>query len=529
VQRFWNSPTIASKPGLKAVVLFRAVADGRIKAIWIMATNPVDSMPEANFVRDALASCPFVVVSDMTRDTDTAALAHVLLPSAAWGEKDGTVTNSERRISRQRAFLAAPGEARPDWWQLAQVASRMGFEAQFSWRHQGEVFAEYAALTALENDGQRDLDIGACAKLTIDEYNALEPFQWPRRAGEGPRETRFFADGKFFTGDRRARFLSTPYRGPATACDGQRPFVLNTGRIRDQWHTMTRTARSARLMAQAAEPFAEINPLDARELGLGSADLVRVESAHAAIVVRALLTDRQPRGGIFVPMHWTDQFASCARVDALVGANTDPVSGQPELKHTPVHVSRFEARVHGFAVSTARPALSGIAYWAAAPAKSGWRAEFASVEPVEDWQDLLRRAVPAASIPDVDVLAYHDRASGQHRFAVFEGSRLVGAMFCGPTPVTAARDYLCGLIGSEFEPGARFRLLSGRAPGDQPDPGPIVCACLEVGRNQIAEALRGGSLSVAEVGEATRAGTNCGSCRAEIGRMIHADSIAKAI
>src|SRR3990170_532373 len=133
VQRFWSSPGMPTRPGLKAVDMFEAVRDGRIKAIWIMATNPVVSMPDADSVRDALKQCPFVVVSDAIRDTDTARLAHVLLPAAAWGEKDGTVTNSERRISRQRAFLPAAGEARPDWWIITQVAQRMGFAAAFAY------------------------------------------------------------------------------------------------------------------------------------------------------------------------------------------------------------------------------------------------------------------------------------------------------------------------------------------------------------------------------------------------------------
>ena len=190
VQDFWRSPAIASRPGLKAVDLFRAVEDGRVKALWIMGTNPVDSMPEANRVREAIRNCPFVVVSDVCRLTDTTALADVLLPSAAWGEKDGTVTNSERRMSRQRAFLSTPGEALPDWRQVAEVAKRMGFGDAFAWRSAAGIFAEYACLTAIENNGRRDLDLGAFADISDADYAALAPFQWPRRAGEAPAETR---------------------------------------------------------------------------------------------------------------------------------------------------------------------------------------------------------------------------------------------------------------------------------------------------------------------------------------------------
>ncbi|HML29981.1 MAG TPA: molybdopterin-dependent oxidoreductase, partial [Hyphomicrobium sp.] len=206
VQRFWQSPVIAKKPGLKAVDMFRAVAEGRIKAIWIMATNPVVSMPAAADVQAALRNCPFVVVSDVVASTDTIRHAHVKLPAAAWGEKSGTVTNSERRISRQRCFLPLPGEAQPDWWIMCEVAKRMGFGSTFDFTSPSEIFAEHAALSAFENQGARDFDIGAFRNISHEDFDALEPFQWPRRAGEDSR-SRIFADGQFFTPDRKARFV----------------------------------------------------------------------------------------------------------------------------------------------------------------------------------------------------------------------------------------------------------------------------------------------------------------------------------
>ena len=188
VQRFWNSPTIAARPGLKAVDMFRAVADGRIKALWIMATNPVVSMPEAENVEAAIRDCPFVVVSDVTAATDTARLADVLLPATAWGEKDGTVTNSERRISRQRSFMPLPGDARPDWWIICEVASRMGHGDAFAYTEPAEIFAEHAALSGFENGGARDFDIGALATIDGADYEDLEPLQWPRTSADrGPR------------------------------------------------------------------------------------------------------------------------------------------------------------------------------------------------------------------------------------------------------------------------------------------------------------------------------------------------------
>ena len=354
VRRFWHSPRIAEKPGLKAVDMFRAAADGRIKAIWIMGTNPVVSMPEADLVAAALKTCPFVVVSDVVAQTDTLRHAHVKLPAAAWGEKDGTVTNSERRISRQRAFLPQAGEARADWAIICDVAARMGFAPAFSYPSAAEIFAEYAALSAFENAGTRDFDIGAFAEIDSVQFDAMAPFQWPRRSDIAPEETRFFATGRFYTPDRKGRFIAvTP--PAAVRASAEFAIILNTGRVRDHWHTMTRTGKSPRLSQHLAEPFAEIHPHDAAELGIADADIVRISSADRSVLVRAFLSPRQARGAVFVPMHWNDQFAAQARIDALIPATIDPHSGQPAFKHARVSLARFAAAHYGFAVLRERP------------------------------------------------------------------------------------------------------------------------------------------------------------------------------
>jgi assimilatory nitrate reductase catalytic subunit len=524
VQRFWGAPRIAERPGLKAVDLFRAVADGRIKALWIMATNPVDSLPEADLVRAALEACPFVVVSDVVRRTDTAAVADVLLPAAAWGEKDGTVTNSERRISRQRAFRPLPGEARPDWWIVAAVAGRMGFGEAFAYPGPAEIFAEHATLTALGNDGRRALDLGGVADLAPEAYAALGPLQWPVRRGEamGPAAAkRFYGNGRFHTPDGRARFVPTP--PPAAAPpSGEFPFVLNTGRVRDQWHTMTRTGLSARLARHIAEPFAEIHPDDAAACGIAPASLVTVESAHGRLVVRALVSDRQRRGSVFVPMHWTDVYASRARVDALVPAATDPVSGQPGSKRTPVRIAPFAAAWYGFAVTAGRPDLDGIDYWALAPADGGFRVELAGTAAPLDWTTLAKRLLGVAHRDDESLLAYHDGTSGRHRFAAFDGERLVGALFAAPEPVMASRAFAVAQLGAVHPTaGERFKVLAGRGGTAAPERGAIVCSCFDVGVNDIVAAVTtGGCMSVAAVGAALKAGTNCGSCRSEIKRLL---------
>jgi assimilatory nitrate reductase catalytic subunit len=286
VQSFWRSPRIAERPGLKAVELFEAVHAGRIKAIWIMATNPVVSLPDADRVRAALQKCDFVAVSDCVAHTDTTALAHVLLPATAWGEKDGTVTNSERRISRQRAFVPPPAETRPDWWTLAQVAQRMGFVEGFNYNSPAEVFDEHARLSATDNHGTRVFNIGGLAGLTPQEYEQLEPIQWPV-PGRGHAGTgRLFEDYRFQHSDGRARFVPTPPSGPAAAADEQFPFILNTGRIRDQWHTMTRTSQSPRLTEHLPEPFADLHAQDALLLAVREGELARVTTVRGSMIAR---------------------------------------------------------------------------------------------------------------------------------------------------------------------------------------------------------------------------------------------------
>ncbi|ATU95586.1 nitrate reductase [Phyllobacterium zundukense] len=525
VQGFWASPTIASKPGLKAVDLFNAVREGKVKALWIMATNPVDSMPEADLVVKALKACPFVVVSDINAATDTTCHAHVLLPAAGWGEKDGTVTNSERRISRQRPFLPLPGKARPDWWIITQVARRMGFAASFAYESPSQIFAEHAALSGTGNRGSRDFDISAHAAISGEDYDTLQPFQWPQGQGEPATEQRFFAEGDFYTQDRRARLVAVhPANDEAT--DPRHPFVLNTGRIRDHWHTMTRTGKSARLSGHFAEPFAEIHPLDAAEQGLGDATLVRLTNDHGTIIVRALLTDRQARSNVFVPMHWTGQFASKARVDTLVTANVDPVSGQPALKMAQVAVRPFQANWYGFAVMRVKPACVED-YWALARTKGGFRLELASCAEPEDWSAYAQQLFRTGA--EVPLLAYHDHRQGQHRIAMFEGETLAGVLFVAREPVTVSRSWASEQLTRQFtDAHQRFQLLAGRPGKDMPDKGAIVCACFSVGKNEIAAAALSGSHTVEAIGKTLKAGTNCGSCRAEIRGIIDANIVKAA-
>jgi assimilatory nitrate reductase catalytic subunit len=352
VRRFWNAPRMAMREGLKAVDMFEAIERGAIKALWVIATNPAVSLPRAGAFGAALNKLELFVVSDTTLRNDTVeAGAHVLLPAAAWGEKDGTVTNSERRVSRQRAFLPLPGEAQPDWWIVSEVARRLGFAQAFAYRTPADIFREHAALSAFENEGRRDFDLGGLADLADADYDRLNAVMWPLQAGAERSEQRFFAAGGFFTSDRRGRFIAPEFPQLRAATSEAFPLRLNTGRLRDQWHTMTRTGQSPRLGAHSPEPQVDIHPDDAAATGLEDGGFARVTTQHGSAVLRVCIRPGQRRGSIFAPIHWSEATASDARVGALAMAETDPFSGQPELKATSARVEPVEFAYCGFALT----------------------------------------------------------------------------------------------------------------------------------------------------------------------------------
>jgi assimilatory nitrate reductase catalytic subunit len=541
VQRFWNAPSMASRQGLKAVELFDAVAQGRIRAVWIMATNPVVSMPDADKVRRALQACDFVVVSDCVRRTDTVECADVLLPAAAWGEKSGTVTNSERRISRQRAFLPLAGESRPDWWIVSRVAQRMGFAHGFDFEGPAEIFAEHARLSAFENDGSRDFDIGALAGLSEREYEELLPVQWPLPANDG----RVFADGAstfvatsqhaaaalasgfFFTPDRKARFVAVTSRAPAVPPSAAFPFVLNTGRVRDHWHTLTRTGRSARLSQRHPEPFVEVHPDDAAQIGLATGDLAELGAPAGRMLARVDVTRDVRVGELFAPMHWSAQLARDARVGTLIAAAADPVSGQPELKAAPIALARFAPRWHAFVLSKEPLTIADVAYRVVVKAVGHWRYELAGDGVPDSWSHWSR----AVCGTDHEWIELADPAAGRYRAAALRNGRLFACVFASPVPILDGRDALTGLFAGEpLGDAGRLTLLSGKLGKGRADRGATVCACFSIGRNTLLEAIRSQRLtSTREIGAVLRAGTNCGSCLPELNALLTESESAKAI
>jgi assimilatory nitrate reductase catalytic subunit len=536
VQAFWDSPRIAGRPGLKAVELFQAIEEGKVKAVWVIATNPMVSLPDAGQVQRALEKCELVIVSDIVAGTDTNAFADVLLPALGWGEKDGTVTNSERCISRQRAFLPAPGEARADWQVLCQVAQRMGF-AGFDYDSAHQIFDEHARLSAWRNEPSgadaRAFNIEGLAGLDRRRYDDLEPVQWPvRRSADGQLRgsARLFGDGRFAHPDGKARFIATAPHAPAHAVGEEYPLVLNTGRVRDQWHTMTRTGKAARLADHTPESFIDIHPQDALLYGVRAGELARVSSAWGAMVARVQHGGGIARGGIFIPIHWSGQNASDARVGAVVNPAVDPFSGEPEFKHTPVRVERFGVSWHGFILSRRELALDGVAHWTRIQGRSFVRYELAGRAAIAD-PAAWARALLGVDDAQADWLEYEDRSGGVYRAVHVEGERIEQCVFVSPRPDLPSRAWLAGLFGKDqLSQADRVGLLLGQPVEKGADTGATVCSCFGVGSNTICDAIRSRKLaSVAEVTACVKAGGNCGSCVPEIKKLIAATLAAEEI
>jgi assimilatory nitrate reductase catalytic subunit len=500
VGRFWASPVMAAKPGLKAVDLFRAIGEGRIKAVWIMGTNPAVSMPDAGRVREALAGCPFVIVSDVIADTDTGRLAHVRLPAAGWGEKDGTVTNSERCISRQRPFLSAPGEARPDWWIVAEVGRRMGWRTAFSYDGPAEIFREHARLSAYQNDGARLFDLRAQVAIGNQAYDDMAPFHWGGRP---------FVDGVYPTPDRKARLVAVaqaPLADPLPLW----PMTLNTGRYRDQWHTMTRTGLSPRLSVHRQEPMVEVHPDDAAAQGLVDGDIARVGTPQGESLFRVQISAGQRRGEIFTPIHWTDRQSSGGRTGLLPRPLADPHSGQPGFKATPARLAKVAIEWRGFLLLRDPPRTLPDCLWhSRVTVAGGILYELAGIGDA---------AALEACLPAGERIEARDGARGSWRAAVLDRGRLAASLFVTRTGTLPARDWLIGQLGAAQSGPA---VLAGRAPGAAPDRGAIVCVCFDIGVRTITRAIAEQKLvDVADIGRALGAGTNCGSCRPALARLL---------
>lgn len=511
VGRYWLSDRIAKRPGLKAVELFEAIEQGRIKALWVIATNPAVSLPEAGRVRRALQNCDFVAISDCVA-TDTTQAADLLLPALSWGEKSGSVTNSERTISRQRAFLPPPGEARADWWMIAQLARRLGFEDGFDYQGPADIFREHALLSGFENDGSRAFDIAALADA---DYESLQPVQWPIRADQ-TGVARLCGDGRFYHPDHRARFVPTPYAPPASAVSAEYGLLLNSGRLRDQWHTMSRTGRSSRLARHAPEPLLSIHPVDAAEAGLQPGDWVHVTSAKGEVTLKIALEPGQRRGEVFAPIHWNDQFAGDAVIGRLFANHRDALSGQPELKITPVRLSAVALFWEALLFTKdahLRPPRDIL--WSRTKAADHSLFRLAGSEPVADWRGFAQSLLGEGSWID-----YQDRKLGLYRAAKIEDHLLEALLLVAPVGQFTDGQLIPIPFGSRLDARARAGLLADR-PREAAATGPMICSCHGIDRATLVDAIaRQGLASLEAIGRTLKAGTGCGSCRPELSALL---------
>ena len=336
IEALWGLPegSINPKPGLAAVELFRALAEGRVKSVWILCTNPLVSLPNLAIARQALAQAELVIVNDIYHPTETTQVADVILPAAQWSERDGTVTNSERCISYVEQAISPPGEALPDWQIVCRAAQAMGFGEAFRFGQAEDIYEEYKRCTR----GQ-DLDIGGVT------YGRLkrEPIQWPCPSAEHRSTMRRYTNGVFAHPDGKAKFVAHEYEEPAEQPDAQFPMILTTGRVRDQWHTMTRTGKIPILMKKEPEPFIEVHPDDAARLALAEGQLVRIVSRRGQAAAKCRITPAIRSGTCFMPFHWGSLRGQAVVNEATIEA-FDPISKQPELKFCAVRVEQAVPR-----------------------------------------------------------------------------------------------------------------------------------------------------------------------------------------
>ena len=534
VARLWGVPSVPEKPGKTAVEMFDAIASGEIKMVWIACTNPAQSLPDAMAARRALERAEFVVVQENFRDTDTCAYADLLLPATGWAEKEGTVTNSERRISRVRAAVPAPGETRHDWEIAAEFARRLAARLGnndgarlFPYRAAEEVFDEHRATTA-----GRDLDITGLSYAMLERDG---PQQWPFPAGAGAGKARLYADGVYPTPSGRARFVAADYVAPAEEPDAVHPLRLNTGRLRDQWHGMTRTGLVPRLFSHSPEPEAAMHPDDMKARGLADGALARISTRRGAVVMKARASEDMRRGDVFIPMHWGSRFTAGAGTNTLTLPAIDPHSKQPELKHAAAQVERYAGAWRSLMWrSVADADAAARLQLAVAPLLRHF--EFGALALAEGMKPAVCVELAAAAAPDAGVLAeldglfglagddalhYHDAARGAERRARIDGAILAAARLTGEF---AGAEILRRAILERSDATALRRQLlapSIEPAGPAPRRGPTVCSCMNVGEDEIRAGIAAGQ-TLAQLQSSLKCGTQCGSCMQEIKQLLAA-------
>ncbi len=523
VSNVWSSGPLAAEAGRSAVELFRALESGEVKAVWIAATNPVVSLPDTAQARRALERAEFVAVSDIYVPTETTAFADVVFPAAGWGEKEGTMTNAERRVQRVRRIVDPPGEARPDWEIVSDFARRLGralgadWDAAFGYADTAAVYDEHRRLLS-----GRDCDIDGLDWTRVDR----EGLQWPVCDTTGGTE-RLYADARFPTGDGRARFVAVAWKPPARETDARYPLVLTTGRYRDQWHTRTKTGRVGELNRQTPAARLEMHPGDAAIRGLSEGDLVAAASALGRAVFPLALTADIRRGVVFLPMHWGDLTTQAGQANDLIFPDTDPISGQPAYKHVPVDVQPARLPTRGFVllrgdhVPACRPIVGEYAYGTVTTVGRPpvTRLEVAGPDAVlpSDADFLDARVTPL--LKRCDTLVYADGRSGAYKRLWVDGERVLALRWLGTGPGDV-EPLQQALLDDRPLPEFRAWIGGGGESVSLADRGPLVCTCLSVREGTIRDAIAAGAGNVPAIQEACAAGTSCGSCIPQLKRLL---------
>ena len=543
VAALWGLPDVPATPGRSAVEMFEAAADGEIRLLWIACTNPAQSMPDQAMVRRALERAEFVIVQEAFATTATVAYADLLLPATTWGEKIGSVTNSERRISRVRPAVAAPGETRHDWQIAVDVARRLEERLPERLHGQATLFP-YADAESIWNEHRestrgRDLDITGLSWAHLEQHG---PQQWPMPEGALAGRPRLYEDGIFPTEDGRARFAPVAFRPVAEPVDAPYPFSLISGRLRDQWHGMSRTGTLGRLFGHVPEPVAEMNAADLDALGLKDGDLVEVRSRRGSVVLAAQAGGAVARGQVSIPMHWGEEVLGGTDADGVPRRGVNgltlptfcPGSKQPELKHSAVSIAKAELpwRMVGLAwlpqqeivqvrerLRTLMPhfAHAMVLPFGREPHDGGlggviWRASAAT--PAE--AALIAEIAALLGLDGRTAMRYEDAKRGQFRSARLDGGRLRGVLLAGDT---RAESWIRTLVKDELPAqayGRRLLAASATPPVAITERGRQVCTCFNVTEPQIVEQLGrcegSAEARLSQLQGALKCGTNCGSC-----------------
>lgn len=514
VQQFWQSPTIAQKQGAKAVEMFEQIAEKKIKAVWIMATNPAVSLPDSTKIKQALSTCDFVVVSDCVADNDTLEFADVKLPATGWGEKDGIVTNSERRMSRQRASQRPAGQAKHDWQIICDVAKAMGFDG-FNYQHQQQIFTEFAQLTGVDNQkkNRRLFDISGLGQLSLSQYQDLMPIQWPVNAQYPHGCEQVFHDGQYVTDDKKARFYPVTPKLPKQQANEKFPLILNSGRLRDQWHTMTRTGIAASLNEHTAKPYVYINHQDGESLTLSDDQIVKVNSSQGSIEVAVKLSTTMRKGQVFVPIHWNNQFAANASVSSLYEGVVDPISGQPETKHVGVNITA--CHYQSFAEIYVNEAINITSeYWLKTSLQHSDYWQLAS-------QTLISFETLQQSIAITGEWICQSQQGGkQLQFICMQDGRIKVAGYISGTAPVVSQSWIDQLFEQPKLTVEQIQSLLALQSPEQAEAARNVCSCFSVSKGEIITAIEQGCDSVAALGNSLQCGTNCGSCKPELQALL---------